>query len=309
MRPGIRDDCPICGSTDLNRSGVPCPWGELLRCLNCEHVMASRFSQRFFDNRSRQLQSFGKGFTNREAWLGGVYDQINARRTAKILALSRHARIIEIGPGRGAVMAYLSAQGHEVRGLDISKSVGDVVRKRYGLTVEVEDLTTFSLRESGSWDAAVMRHVLEHFEDPVAALKSASKLLRAGGRLYVAVPNMDSWHRNWSGWSGYEPYHLHFFGRTSLLRALKNASFQVRRFGSYESPSGWTNTLARSYGNRRASARTNPDDADDRPQGMVRGALELTRMGVGLLTTPFRFAQAASGLGEELFALAIKAAA
>ena len=152
-------------------------------------------------------------------------------------------------------MAYLSSQGHEVRGLDISKSVSDVILRRYGLTVEIEDLMAFSLRESGSWDAVIMRHVLEHFESPIAALRCASKLLRLGGRLYVAVPNMDSWHRKWSGWSGYESYHLHFFG-----------------------------------------------------QSLLRKGLDFARLGAGILTTPFRLVQVASGRGEELFALAIKGA-
>ena len=99
MRSGALDYCPICGSDDLDRFGVAFPLGELLRCLGCEHVVVSPLSQRFSDSRERQLECFGNSFANRETCLGGVYDRINARRTAKILALASHARIIEIGPG------------------------------------------------------------------------------------------------------------------------------------------------------------------------------------------------------------------
>jgi len=304
MSDEARDRCPICGSDDLSRSGAPYRWGELLRCLICEHVMVTRSSQPFLENRDRQLQFFGEVFAYKQAWLNGVYDDINARRTAKILAPGRHQKIIEIGPGQGVVMAHMSAKSHEVQGLDLSQSVSDVIRKRYGLRVVVEDLAEFSLREAGLWDAAVMRHVLEHFEDPISALKNVSILLRAGGRLYVAVPNMDSWHRRWRGWSGFEPYHLQYFGRKSLTQCIGIAGLTIVRMGSYESLTGWTNTVLRSI--RRQNPSVGTIGIPPNRGGAVRQLFEVTRLTFGLLSSPVRWTQSWLGRGEELFAVAQK---
>ena len=41
----------------------------------------------------------------------------------------------------------------------------------------------------GSFDLIVMRHVLEHLENPVTALKKIVNLLSKDGILYIAVPN------------------------------------------------------------------------------------------------------------------------
>lgn len=45
--------------------------------------------------------------------------------------------------------------------------------------------------ESGSYDTAIARHILEHMLDPVVAVKEWGRVLKHGGRLIVAVPNHD----------------------------------------------------------------------------------------------------------------------
>ena len=45
---------------------------------------------------------------------------------------------------------------------------------------------------AGSFDHVTLSHVLEHFHDPVGALAEVHRLLRPGGRLWIAHPNSGS---------------------------------------------------------------------------------------------------------------------
>ncbi len=51
------------------------------------------------------------------------------------------------------------------------------------------------LDAAGAHDAALLGHVLEHVEDPVATLKVAAALVRPGGLVVATVPNALSLHR------------------------------------------------------------------------------------------------------------------
>ena len=300
--------CKVCGSHALVPARTPYASDDLLRCQICSHVMVSPASSKFAENRDRQRSVFGEAFTMNASPMAGLYHRINSHRTERLLNLHARSAILEIGPGLGDVMAHLSARGHDVVGLDLSVAIRDAIHRKYGLQVLVEDISGLSQRAPARWDVVVMRHVLEHFESPVSALQSAAQLLRPGGKLYVAVPNMDSWHRRWRGWSGYEPYHLHFFGATSLTRALHRARLDIVRIGTYESLSGWTNTLWRSFGTETPlggeAAVIHPRSS----QRVGRMVLECCRLAMGLASTPLRIIQGAIGRGEELYAVAAKMA-
>ena len=99
------------------------------------------------------------------------------------------ARAIELGCGGGLVSLALARLGARVTGVDSSAGSvraarGEAARRRSSSRFVCADLYRCPLT-SGSFDLAVMTDVLEHLEDPAAALREASRLLRPGGRLYL----------------------------------------------------------------------------------------------------------------------------
>lgn len=52
----------------------------------------------------------------------------------------------------------------------------------------VDDAQTLATIAAGSQDFVVANHVLEHLEDPVAALEAFARVLRPGGIAYIALP-------------------------------------------------------------------------------------------------------------------------
>jgi 2-polyprenyl-3-methyl-5-hydroxy-6-metoxy-1,4-benzoquinol methylase len=111
-------------------------------------------------------------------------------------SLSPGCEFLEIGPGHGLFTYFAATSPHiqHVTGWDVSPTSIDHTRdalKVLGVTRPVT-LTLQNLFEAtpeGSrFDSIVMSEILEHLEDPVAALKAAMAWLKPGGSIWVNVP-------------------------------------------------------------------------------------------------------------------------
>jgi SAM-dependent methyltransferase len=102
---------------------------------------------------------------------------------------------------------------------------------------------------AGSFDAAIMLDVLEHLVERVTVLRSLRTLLRPGGRLIVAVPNVDTsykrWRRRLGGRVYSDPDHKVEFTEQSICRELEDAGFQIERVerGGYDTPFSGVSSL------------------------------------------------------------------
>ncbi|MDW8308303.1 MAG: class I SAM-dependent methyltransferase [Verrucomicrobiales bacterium] len=135
-------------------------------------------------------------------------------------------RLLDVGCGSGDWLVQMRARGWQVEGLDFDPTAVEVARKR-GLPVRLGPLEQQGY-EAESFDAVTLHHVIEHVPDPVATLRECHRVLRRGGRLVVATPNVHSLSHRVFGpdWRGLEPpRHLHLFTPESLRRALRDAGF------------------------------------------------------------------------------------
>lgn len=105
-------------------------------------------------------------------------------------------RYLEVGPGHG-LMVYFAAQAPMVRSLeawDVSEvSLRDTraALKRLRLATPVSLVQTDILQAqapASDFDLIVISEVLEHLEDPAAALRFLRRAISDGGRLFVNVP-------------------------------------------------------------------------------------------------------------------------
>lgn len=297
--------CPLCLAAETASVATSeNPFHELTVCTECGHVFVANEQMDATRNAAVQQAFFGEGFAARSGFFVDYYDGRNVRRTATALQLPSSSRVLEIGPGSGALMGYLKTLGCDVQGLELSKNVATQIERRWHLRVAVETLDAhLGSVGQGSYDAVIMRHVLEHFTEPREALNAIYSLLKPGAVLYLAVPNFDSWHRHFSGWSGYEPYHVQFFGKHPICTVVRGAGFEVCKVGSYESLTGWVNTVARTLGGKV------PHTHGGGGNGTSRAGVELLRFALGATLTPLRWLQAVAGKGEELFVLAKRPAA
>jgi SAM-dependent methyltransferase len=140
-------------------------------------------------------------------------------------------RVLDIGCGRGHLLDAFRRRGWRVQGTELTEHSASFPRQVLGLPVHVGpgDALPF---ESGSFDAVVMWHVLEHWPDPRVAITEAHRLLRPGGVFMVGVPNFGSLEARLTGAGWFHldvPRHLCHLTPASLVQILSGAGFEPRR--------------------------------------------------------------------------------
>jgi len=105
------------------------------------------------------------------------------------------SNILDIGAGMGWYLEYLKKNKFENASLwAIEPSKG--CQENFGhlginlLTEDVDE--NWHLNFEGKFDFIIMRHVLEHFLDPIGVLQKVSYVLKEGGILYVGLPSFDN---------------------------------------------------------------------------------------------------------------------
>lgn len=136
-----------------------------------------------------------------QRWLRAVHGPAHARRTAEHNAgfLLRHLevgiRVLDVGCGPGSITVGLAdavAPG-EVLGIDTSSENIDAAhaaRKRPHLRFAVGDALTLP-HPGGSFDAALAHAVLQHLDDPAAALEEVRRVVGPRGLVAVADADLD----------------------------------------------------------------------------------------------------------------------
>lgn len=124
--------------------------------------------------------------------------------------LARHFKgreLIEVGCGKGYFLEMLRERGYAITGIDPSYE-GD----------NVDVIKAPFTRELGlAADAIVLRHVLEHIQDPVSFLADIASANR-GGQIYIEVPCFD-WIVEHNAWFDVFYEHVNYF-RLADLRGL-----------------------------------------------------------------------------------------
>jgi SAM-dependent methyltransferase len=132
------------------------------------------------------------------------------------------ARVLDIGCGT----AWIAEHFDDYTGLDSSRSAVDEARRlgRNAILHSVDEPLPFP---DGTFDAVVLKDLLEHVADPVAVVSEALRVLRPGGRAFASSPDAQRWV-----WDDYT--HRRPFTRKSYRLLFRDSGFEVERIG-YES--------------------------------------------------------------------------
>ncbi|MGH2988397.1 MAG: class I SAM-dependent methyltransferase [Solirubrobacterales bacterium] len=168
-------------------------------------------------------------------------------RTRFLARVPGRARILEVGAGDGRFLARLNADGYRVSGIEPAAGGGAAARSR-GVAVQNVGIEEARI-DSGSQDAVVLWHVLEHLDDPGEALDRARRWLAPGGRAIVACPDLGSLQARigGDGWFHQDvPRHRTHFTSTGLRALLGRTGYRVDRVSHLvieQNPLGMWQTL------------------------------------------------------------------
>jgi 2-polyprenyl-3-methyl-5-hydroxy-6-metoxy-1,4-benzoquinol methylase len=139
---------------------------------------------------------------------------------------SAKPRLLEIGCGTGVFLDKARSHGFDCEGLELSGYAADFVRSM-GIPVQTKSIEDASFADN-TWDAIVMREVIEHLPHPLEALRTIHRWLKPGGVLFMATGNYDSPERRLRGsdWFYFMPEgHLYYFANKTMRKYLEKAGF------------------------------------------------------------------------------------
>jgi SAM-dependent methyltransferase len=194
-------------------------------------------------------------------------------------------------------------------GCDLSATVCRSVSESLGIAMHHGAIHTVA--RTGGFRAVVANHVLEHTDDPVAFLSAARDLLDPCGVLHLAVPNIGAWEARLSGWTSYEPYHMLYFDKRSLVRTVERSGLRIRRVETREPFSGWFLAVLRTIlsfnrGGDFSAPKSLWRRAVRRRPLVVEHTYRVAALAAGTALWPLRVLQGRLGYGEELICLATK---
>jgi SAM-dependent methyltransferase len=215
----IQVDCPICGPQ------IAKPWTRqdswrAVQCRQCELRLT------WPRPRSEELDLlYARGSYYRERSASAPSAGTWQRRADEIRRCfpGPVQRVVDVGAGEGHLVAGFRSIGLQCEGMEPSAAGRRAAREQYGLDLSASAPT-------GSFDAATLVHSLEHMPDPIAALRDAARLVRAGGYVFIEVPHagsIDMWRPSFRRIILDLPFHLYHFVPRTLCRLLTRAELEV----------------------------------------------------------------------------------
>lgn len=226
--------CLICGGSNFKRFAKGRRGDCVASCAQCGFVFT-----RPRPSEEELLAKYGGEYYSH--WVSPAQrrarENLWLRRLAVVRRYAPSGKLLDVGSGEGLFLSVASMAGYDAGGVEISSWGADYARRTYGVKVFNGQLEKAGFIE-GEFDAITMWHTLEHLIDPRAALEFARRILRKGGRLFVAVPNVNDlpgrfFYSMMTGRTAklYTPDakepHLWHFSPESLSSAIVSSGFSI----------------------------------------------------------------------------------
>ena len=245
-----RTRCPACDAEDSElvwpaRGSQPF---HLERCRRCQLTftlprLAADEMLAYYDDRyyGKNNVRFGPVFERLVSWC-------RRRRADKICQYVPRGRVLDIGCGRGHILANLRQRGWTVQGVELNQAAVRHARDMLGLDVRVESFDAERFPKD-HFDVVILWHVLEHLHDINAAISGCARILKPGGLLAVSVPNVESWQATLTRdhWFHLDlPRHYFHFSEQWLRAHLAKQGLrvvEVNHFAFEQNPFGWIQSI------------------------------------------------------------------
>jgi len=238
----IRSDCPSCGPGGRIRAFVRRAESEWVRC-QCGLVFLKAVIPA--QEAARAPAAAAGVVGDHDGY--GAYEHRKGRRIAKarhqILDVLNHTAagpLLDIGCSLGYTLRAAAQLGLAATGVEMD---GSVVERDRALGLDVHQGTMTSLPFSDAqFQVVMMKHVLEHTPDPRTALEEVRRVLKPGGGLFIAVPNLQ-YHRamrhpethrffSFSG-DGRSDGHYVYYTPAALQQLLTGLGFRIARINPH----------------------------------------------------------------------------
>lgn len=260
------NNCPVCSSPEIQFvfnvkdhtvSGESFP---VFLCNDC----SARFTQDIPDPgsigayyKSEDYISHtntSKGLINRLYQLVRKRTLRQKRKLVEKATGVKNGSILDVGCGIGSFIYEMKQNDWQVTGLEPDEDAKAIAKQLYN----IEPGTIEKLYEltPGTFDAITLWHVLEHVHDLQGYVKKLKELLKAKGKLFIAVPNYTSKdaaiYKEF--WAAYDvPRHLYHFSPASMQLLMEKHGLKVQKFKPMWFDSFYVSMLSSKYKNGKTN--------------------------------------------------------
>lgn len=139
------------------------------------------------------------------------------------LLSKKKKRILEIGCFDGYILSKLKVKGFEVFGCDPSE--GADIAGQYGLTNVKRSLFSKNLFNGKKFDIIILRHIIEHCENPIDFIAEIKQILEIDGILIIETPDAESYLKN-GLLEVFSHQHLQYFSSASISETAKKVDME-----------------------------------------------------------------------------------
>ncbi len=263
--------CPLCESDSLfDMTGTDLMFGgdeefEYRRCRSCSAVfqhpmpplekIATFYKDGYAPHVGKPKSRIGDceravlrlryGYTEltSSVWARLIAPLLACIRYRDSISANHGGRAVDVGCGRGGLVAKLSEMGWQSEGVEFDAGAVAVARQA--------ELEVFhgELSEAGfpddTFDLVTTQHVIEHLADPNAFMQEVRRVLKPGGCFYAKTPNARALGRKWYGrfWFHNDvPRHLVLFTKASLSDLARRHSFEAISIHDFAGPKAVLNS-------------------------------------------------------------------
>lgn len=246
-------ECPFCGGRE-GRVVVPASRTpsrlSVVRCAGCDLIFAhprpsslhleSRYTADYFRTPTPNDGGY-EDYRGDEPLIRKTFLRRLPLFQSPSSASSEKKALLDVGCATGIFLDLMARRGWDVHGVDVSEYAAAAARGR-GVSIlgrRLDDVEGSRPR----FDVITLWDVIEHLENPLAALARCYALLRPGGRLVLTTPDASSGLARLLGrrWLGFRPVgeHVFFFGKKTIRAHVEKVGFRVLRVapvGKYFNP-------------------------------------------------------------------------
>lgn len=222
--------CNLCGAVEVEVIGTTDRKGKPLRtviCRNCGLVWTDPRpgvdeTREFYtdDYRLQYKQTF-------KPKLKHAYREMRRAllRFQRIESLLQPGmKVLDVGAGGGFFPYTVRHRGYVIEGIEPNHGYAKYAMDDLQLDLKVGFLQDFDFAE-GSFDIITLNHVLEHLEDPGAALQRLLQWIKPGGYLNVEVPNIEATYH--APGHKFHLAHLYTFNPDNLALLGRKAGYRI----------------------------------------------------------------------------------
>jgi len=174
---------------------------------------------------------YGEGATKFGGWIERLRDFFGTRRARQLARpLAEDARILDVGCGDGRLLRSFQKVGrYELHGIELPGPAAERAGKIPGIHLHRGTLGAVEL-PAASFDLITLVHVYEHLPVPRETLDRLVRLVKPGGRLFLAFPNISSWQARVFGpdWFHLDPpRHLNLVPPQAVIAHLESKGFHL----------------------------------------------------------------------------------